>query len=272
MSFGHSKLIIYSLIAFVIAFSISFSMTAANTNDAPKMTGAEEWPVHDMERPQPTMVNPGNSGSAKAPGTAPSDAVVLLGPGTGMKHWNHDAWKVDADGVAQVTPGSGDVKTKESFGDCQFHVEWLIPADRECDGQAGSNSGVFFLDKYEVQILGSNPNQTYPDGQAGSMYGQYPPLVNPCRPNGEWNSYDIIFTAPRFKSDGSLDAAGTVTVIFNGVVVQNHSTFMGITAHGSKAEYEKHDPTGQIRLQDHGDPIKFANIWIRPLAARTLAW
>ena len=125
MSFGPSKLIISSLIAFVIAFSISFSMTASNTDSASEKAGAEEWPVHDMERPQPTMVNPGTAGTAKAPGTAPSDATVLLGPGTGMKHWNHAGWKVDADGVAQVTPGTGDVKTNESFGDCQFHVEWL---------------------------------------------------------------------------------------------------------------------------------------------------
>ncbi len=272
MPSGHMKFTIPTLTSVVIAFVIAFSITASGTDKSTTAPGAEEWPVHDMKRPQPAMVNPGLTGTAKTPGTAPSDATVLLGAGTGLKHWNHGGWKVDADGIAQVTPGTGDIRTKESFGDCQFHIEWLVPADRECDGQAGSNSGVFFLDKYEVQILGSNPNQTYPDGQAGSMYGQYPPLVNPCRPNGEWNTYDIIFTAPRFESDGSLAAAGTVTVIFNGVVVQNHSAFMGITAHGSKAKYQKHDPTGQIRIQDHGDPIKFANIWVRPLGERTLAW
>ena len=235
-------------------------------------TRSKVWPVHDMKRPQPSMVEPGMTGTGSTPGTAPSDATVLLGPGSGMGAWDHDRWTVGADGVMQVKSGTGDVRSKDSFGDCQLHIEWMIPADRDCNGQGGCNSGVFFLDKYEVQILGSNPNQTYPDGQAGAMYAQYPPLVNPCRPNGEWNEYDIIFTSPRFNEDGSLKSPGTATVIFNGVVVQNHSTFMGVTSHGSKATYKKHSPEGQIRLQDHGDPISFANIWVRPLQPKTLAW
>ena len=235
-------------------------------------TTSKTYAVHDKKRPQPAMVEPGMTGSASTPGTAPSDATVLLGPGSGMGAWDHDRWMVGDDGVMQVKPGTGDVRSKASFGDCQLHIEWMIPADRACNGQGGCNSGVFFLDKYEVQILGSNPNQTYPDGQAGAMYAQYPPLVNPCRPNGEWNEYDIIFTSPRFNEDGSLKTPGAATVIFNGVVVQNHSTFMGVTSHGSKATYKKHSPEGQIRLQDHGDPISFANIWVRPLQPKTLAW
>ena len=230
------------------------------------------WDVHDMDRPQAASVEPGRAATASTPGTAPSDAIVLLGKGSGMDAWNHDKWTPDADGVAQVKPGSGDLKTRDSFGDCQLHVEWMIPAGQTCTGQKGCNSGVFFLDAYEVQIVGNNGNQTYPDGSAGSMYGQYPPLVNPCRPNGEWNVYDMIFTAPRFHEDGSLKSPGSVTVIFNGVVVQNHSTFMGLTAHMARAKYRPHASAGRIRLQDHGDPINFANIWIRPLPERTLAW
>ena len=242
----------------------------ASPQDA--MPVGKVWNVHDMERPQPALVQPGSCGSATTPGTAPSDAIVLLGPGSGMKAWNHDKWTLDANGVAQVKPGTGDLKTRQSFGDCQLHVEWMIPADQACTGQKGCNSGVFFLDAYEVQIVGNNGNQTYPDGSAGSMYGQYPPMVNPCRPNGEWNVYDMIFTAPRFHEDGSLKSPATVTVIFNGVVVQNHSTFMGLTAHMARATYRPHSGEGRIRLQDHGDPIKFANIWVRPLPERTLAW
>ncbi len=234
--------------------------------------GGGKWKVHAQDRPQPAMVTAGTSGDAGRLGTAPSDAIVLVSADSGLDAWSNGKWTFK-DGVMSVTPGTGDTFSKQSFGDCQLHIEWMIPADRECNGQAGCNSGVFFQDgKYEVQILGSNPNQTYPDGQAGSMYGQYPPLVNPCRPNGEWNEYDIVFTAPRFAKDGGLVAPATATVVFNGVVVQNHSAFMGLTSHGSKATYSKHDTKGRIKLQDHGDPIHFGNVWVRPLPERAPAW
>jgi len=245
---------------------------AAGLGCAAIVQDGAKWKVHDKDRPQPAMVEPGAAGTATRPGTAPSDAIVLLGEGTGLDAWQNGKWTFK-DGVMSVTPGTGDNFTKDSFRDCQLHIEWMIPADRQCNGQGGCNSGVFFCDgRYEVQVLGSNPNQTYPDGQAGAMYGQYPPLVNPCRPNGEWNEYDIIFTAPRFNDDGSVKAPATATVIFNGVVVQNHSEFMGLTAHGANAKYSKHETTGRIKLQDHGDPINFANIWVRPLPERAPAW
>ena len=248
-------------------FSIAAGLGAAAMQDDGKT-----WKVHAKDRPQPEMVEPGRASTGARPGTAPSDAIVLLSEDSGLDAWSNGKWTF-ADGVMQVKPGTGDTFTKAAFGDCQLHIEWMIPADRECNGQAGCNSGVFFQDgKYEVQILGSNPNQTYPDGQAGSMYGQYPPLVNPCRPNGQWNAYDIIFTAPRFAEDGSLLAPATATVVFNGVVVQNHSEFMGLTSHGSQAKYSKHDTQGRVKLQDHGDPINFANIWVRPLPDRAPAW
>ena len=230
------------------------------------------WDVHSTDRPQPPVVTPGTPGTTTQPGTPPSDAIVLIGPGAGLDAWDHQRWTVEDGGVVQVKPGTGDNRTKASFGDCQVHLEWMIPEDRECNGQAGCNSGIFFVDgRYEVQILGSNANETYPDGQAGSLYGQYPPLANPCRPNGQWNVFDIMFTAPRFDGD-TLVAPATTTVIFNGVVVQDHVEFMGITAHGSRAKYAPHPSTGFIKLQDHGDPIKFANMWVRPLPDRAPAW
>ena len=265
MPSGHMKFTIPTLASFAIAFTIAFSITASGTNTSTTASGAEEWPVHDMKRPQPAMVNPGMTGTAKTPGTAPSDATVLLGAGTGLKHWNHGGWKVDADGIAQVTPGTGDIRTKESFGDCQFHIEWMVPGDRKTNGQAGGTSGVFFNNQYEVQILDAFQNTTYADGTAGSFYGQHPPLVNPCRPKGQWNVYDIIYTAPRWDEDGNLSSPARATVIFNGVVVQNNRAFWGSTAHGSKATYGSPHGKGPIRIQDHSDPIRFRNIWVREL-------
>ena len=199
------------------------------------------WKVHAKDRPQPPMVTPGAEGTPQRPGTAPSDATVLLSADTGLDGWSNGKW-LFKDGVMEVKPGTGDTFTKESFGDCQFHIEWMILADRECNGQAGCNSGVFFQDgKYEVQILGSNPNQTYPDGQAGSMYGQYPPLVNPCRMNGEWNVYDIIFTAPRF-AEMEACRPGDRDRDLQRRRGPEPLAFMGLTAHGSKAKYSSTTP------------------------------
>jgi hypothetical protein len=142
----------------------------------------------------------------------------------------------------------------------------MVPESCKCNGQQGCNSGVFFMDRYELQILGSNPNKTYVDGMAGAMYGQYPPLVNACNPNGQWNTYDVVFSAPKFNADGSLAKAGHMTVFFNGVLVQNHSEIWGATAHMAKAKYSAHEPKLPIGLQDHGDALCFRNVWVRPLA------
>ena len=192
----------------------------------------------------------------------------MLFDGTSLDKWTGNGGTADwfvKDGYFEVKPGSGNIRTKDGFGSCQFHIEWMIPAERECKGQQGCNSGLFFMDRYELQILGSNPNQTYVDGMAGSMYGQHPPLVNACRPNGEWNTYDVIFHAPVFKADGSLEKAGSMTVFFNGVLVQDNSAILGATAHMAKARYSAHEPALPIGLQDHGDPIRFRNVWVRPL-------
>lgn len=220
-----------------------------------------EWAVHDKDRPQPAMV-------ATPEAKAPSDAVVLFDgtrPDANLEAWTGGAWIVK-DGYFEVKPGSGGVRTKEGFGSCQFHVEWMIPESCECKGQQGCNSGVFFMDRYELQILGSNPNQTYVDGMAGAMYGQHPPLVNACRPNGRWNTYDVVFHAPKFSADGSLEKPGSMTVFLNGVLVQDRSEILGATAHAAKAKYAAHEPRLPIGLQDHGDPLRFRNVWVRPLA------
>jgi hypothetical protein len=230
---------------------------------------AFRWKVHDMDRPQPPVVDPG---PAPAPSLPPSDAVVLFGPGRpDLSAWRSgDApakWVV-RDGAFIVEPGTGDIRTAEEFGDVQMRIEWMIPADRAVDGQQGGNSGVFFLDRYELQILASHGNRTYADGMAGALYGQFPPMVNATRPNGQWNVYDIVFRGPVFGADGSLVAPATVTAFLNGVLVQDHAELLGATVHGARAVYQAHGAKGPIRLQDHGDPIRFRNVWVRPLPPR----
>ncbi len=241
----------------ILGVSAFAAATAVLLAAAPfQKADTQKWEVHDKKRPQPAMVN--------APhGKAPSDAVVLF-DGKDLSKWT-GSWEVK-DGYFQVKPGSGNISTKEGFGSCQLHIEWMVPETCKCNGQQGCNSGLFFMGRYELQILGSNPNQTYVDGMAGAMYGQYPPLVNACNPNGQWNSYDVIFHAPKFKADGSLEKAGTMTVFLNGVLVQDHSEIWGATAHAAVAKYSAHESKLPIGLQDHGDPLCFRNAWLRPLA------
>ncbi|MFM1868844.1 MAG: hypothetical protein RL591_2252 [Planctomycetota bacterium] len=251
-----------ALVALPATFLIAAAPLAQDAAKATDKTDKKEWGVHDKDRPQPAMVAPGGHGKA------PSDAIVLF-DGKNLDAWTGGQWEVKSDangGYFQVKPGSGNIRTKEGFGSCQFHIEWMVPESCNCNGQQGCNSGVFFMDRYELQILGSNPNKTYVDGMAGSMYGQYPPLVNACNPNGQWNTYDVIFHAPKFKSDGAVEKAGTMTVFLNGVLVQDHSEIWGATAHAAKAKYSAHEPKLPIGLQDHGDALCFRNVWIRPLA------
>lgn len=228
--------------------------------DHPQLPGVP-YVVHDGTRPQPRKVGSAGAVCVKAP----SDAVVLF-DGTNTDAWNGD-WKVE-DGVLIAQPGN--LETKESFGPVQLHIEWKIPAGREVKGQKGGNSGVFLMGLYEVQVQESHTNQTYPDGQAGSVYGQYPPLVNPSTPQGEWQSYDIVFEPPVYE-DGRVAQPARVTVLQNGVVVQAHQELLGPTEHKKLAKYpEQHPTTGPIRLQWHSDPIEFRNIWVRPLGERDL--
>lgn len=211
-----------------------------------------------IEWKEPPIVTPG-----KAVGDAPSDAVVLFG-GKDMSAWEGgDKWKV-ADGVATV--GSGQIETKQHFGDSQLHIEWSAPTPAEGESQGRGNSGVFF-GPYELQVLDSYENKTYFDGQAGAIYKQTAPMVNAMRPPGEWNVYDVLWTAPRFEDDGSLKSPAYITVLHNGVVVLNHFEVLGDTPFNRAPEYHQHPPEQPIRLQDHGNPVRFRNIWIRPMKA-----
>jgi len=196
-------------------------------------------------------------------GEAPSDAIVLF-DGSDLSAWT-GTWKVE-DGAVTVRGGAGNLVTRQSFGDVQLHLEWRTPSVVDGDGQGRGNSGVFFMERYEVQVLDSFDNETYVNGQAGSIYKQYVPLVNASRPPGEWQSYDIVFMAPRFHDDGELSEPATVTVFHNGVLIQNHVSLEGPTLFIGKPAYEAHADELPLMLQDHGNPVSYRNIWVRELS------
>ncbi|MBY0455724.1 MAG: DUF1080 domain-containing protein [Gemmataceae bacterium] len=212
--------------------------------------------------PEPKVVTPG-----KTDAEPPADATVLF-DGKDLSKWNGgDRWEVK-DGYAIVK--GGDITTKDSFGDYQLHVEFATPAEVKGNGQGRGNSGVFLANRYEVQVLDSYENKTYFDGQCASLYKQTPPMVNACRKPGEWQTYEIIFTAPRFDEQSKEVKVLTpayVTVIHNGAVVQNHFELKGGTYYDKPAAYEKHPLKQPIRLQNHGDPVRYRNIWIREIKA-----
>jgi hypothetical protein len=203
---------------------------------------------------------------------APSDATILYnGNGLGAfqkKDGSPAGWRIDADGAVTDIKGAGDLITKEAFGNCQLHIEFREPAEVKSSGQGRGNSGVYIMGKYEIQVLDSYNNPTYSNGQAGAVYKQHVPLVNASRKPGQWQSYDIIFTAPKFKENGELESPARVTVIHNGVLIQNNVTILGTTDWVMKPKYKKHATKLPLMLQDHGDdgnPISYRNIWIRNL-------
>jgi hypothetical protein len=200
------------------------------------------------------------------PGPPPADAIVLF-DGTDLSQWRSKgggeaAWEVK-DGVTTVT-GTGDIVTKQPFGDCQLHIEWATPAEVKGEGQGRGNSGVIIQGRYELQVLDSYQNKTYFNGQAGAVYSQYAPLVNVCRKPGEWQSYDVIFHAPRFDENSKLSKPATITVLQNGVLVQDNVEIKGPTGQ-QPTKYEAHPLKQPLVLQDHGNPVRFRNIWIREL-------
>jgi len=224
-----------------------------------------DWPPHDTTRPRPPVVNPGPAG---APVPPPADAIVLF-DGRSLDAWqtgNGGAapWKI-AGGMFEVVPGSGGIRTRQSFGDVQLHVEWASPNPRHGADQEPGNSGVFLMERYEVQVLDSHGNVTYADGQAGALYGQHPPLVNASRAPGEWQTYDIIFHRPRFDAAGNVTRPAYFTVFHNGVLIHDHVALVGPTAHRSRPPYQTHADRLPISLQDHGQPVRFRNIWLRDL-------
>jgi hypothetical protein len=237
-------------ISYAILAMMAFIVAAATA----QQLRADEY-LSGIKWEEPKVIDPGQ------PGQAPSDAVVLF-DGTDMSQWNGaENWKV-ADGA--VIAGPGQVTSKPVFGDCQLHIEWASDEKAEGEGQGRSNSGVFLMGIYEVQVLDSYVNKTYYDGQCGAIYKQHPPLVNACRKPGEWQTYDIIWKAPVFK-DGELVSPAFVTVLHNGVVIQNHFQLEGDTPYHRPPAYTPHPETGPIALQYHGNPVKFRNIWVREL-------
>ena len=241
-------------------------------DDTPILPG-QPYRVHDIKRPHPREVAPG----AK-PGAPPSDAIVLF-DGSDLSHWTKGqshltgtqpfhgtekpAWKL-GDGYVEVVPGKGDIASKEVFGDCQLHLEWAAPADAAGTSQGRGNSGVFMMGRYEVEILDSYKNPTYADGEAGAIYGQWPGLVNPALKPGEWQTFDIVWEAPKFAGDKLVKPA-FLTLFMNGVVLHNRKELASPTKHAGLAVYEPQPAEDVIVLQNHNNPVRFRNIWVRRL-------
>jgi hypothetical protein len=233
--------------------------------DTPLIPGTQ-WHVHDGDRPQPRIVAPGAQFSQMA--AAPADANVLF-DGKDLSKWEHGdgspgKWKIE-NGYMEVVPKSGILRTKEKFGDFQMHLEFATPEKIEGTGQGRGNNGVNIWGRYEVQVLDSYENKTYPDGQCAALYGQFPPLVNASRGPGQWQTYDIIFEGPRWDAEGKLAKKAHATVIHNGVVVHHRRELHGGTNHRSVGNYNRKQESGPIELYEHGNPVRFRNIWLRPL-------
>ena len=247
-----------------LAFILSVALMAPDA--AAQSRNPIYWEVHDPDRAKPTVVDPGPAPSSPAP--APDDALVLF-DGTSLDNWESTdggpaGWTVE-NGYMQVAPGTGSIQTQEGFGDVQLHIEWAAPAEVSGEGQGRGNSGVFLMGRYEVQVLDSYENPTYADGQAAAIYGQYPPLVNATRPPGEWQTYDIIFRRPHFDDNGNLVRPARLTVFHNGVLVQDSEELTGPTGHHERPPYEAHANRLPLQLQDHSNPVRFRNIWLRHL-------
>ncbi len=279
-----NRFVLIGIICLAMVFGGCASEQAAEIQGSPKVGGSAKtdkpgkqpkimyvetesgrWMIHDINRPAPLVVAPG-----EACGGAPSDAQVLF-DGSDLSKWTdrqgEKARWVLGDGYMESVKGSGPIQTKQEFGSCQLHVEFATPEKLTGRGQARGNSGVFLQGQYEVQVLDSYKNKTYPDGQCAALYGRAVPLVDASGKPGQWQSYDIIYHRPTFK-DGKVDRKATFTVLHNGVLVQDHVILQGGTGwRGPHAisQYEAHGDKGPIMLQDHGNPVQYRNIWIREL-------
>lgn len=251
---------------FISLFIATFLFVTTDTSLAQGQEDQPEWIPELTEDWTPVE----DSVRTDAPGEAPSDAIVLF-DGTDLSEWTSAAddqdeaeWRVE-NGAVTVVPGTGNIKTRQGFGDVQLHIEWRTPEEIDGDGQGRGNSGVFLQERYEIQVLDSWQNETYSNGQAGSVYKQKAPDVNASKAPGEWQSYDIIFEAPRFDDDESLIKPAYVTVLHNGVVIHHRVELEGPTEYIGLPEYTAHDNKLPIVLQDHTDRVSFRNIWVREL-------
>lgn len=233
-------------------------------DDTPMLPNSP-WRVHDRKRPQPPMVDPGTAGTTPLPATPPADAIVLF-DGRDLSQWEGGDATAIEDGAINILKTKG-LQTKAKFGDCQVHLEWATPAVPDGGAMTWGNSGVLLLNLYEVQIIESCASKIYADGIAGSIYGQYPPLVNASRKPGQWQSFDIVFAAPRFDGD-KLTQPAYFTVFWNGVLVHDHQAALGTMKHRVLATYDSKDTSGPLGLQQHGSAVRFRNIWVRRLDAQ----
>lgn len=235
----------------------SVTPTQLGIKNTPLVHG-QKWRVHDMRRPQPKVVEPANG---EQPAQPPSDAVVLFN-GESLDQFSNKQLQIDNGAMIM---GPGGQQTIAAFGDIQLHIEWSAPSPSQGEGQNRGNSGIKLMGLYEVQVLDSYQSQTYPDGQAAALYGQHPPMVNASKAPGQWQTYDIFFRAPRFNEDKSLQSPAYVTVVHNGVLVQLHQPYLGTSRWRENAQYEYHTEKLPLSLQWHGSPVKYRNIWLRPL-------
>lgn len=246
----------YKITASFFALSLVYVSACGQQTGNPKAT--EVW------EPVPKVITP------VVANKPPSDAVVLF-DGKGFANWQAEKdgsatkWQLNNDGSMYAVKGAGNIQTKQSFGSCQLHVEWRTPAKIEGQGQGRGNGGIFLMGLYELQVLDSYENTTYPNGQAGSIYKQHIPLVNACLKPGEWQTYDIIFTAPKFKPDGSLESPARFTVLQNGVLIQNNVEVKGSTVYIGQPKYTVHSEKKPLMIQDHDNTTSYRNIWIREL-------
>lgn len=253
------KNLLVTLAAFLVASSLqpmAVNKKLPGYTDTPMIPG-QKWRVHDANRPRPKVVEPGAS---KTLGNKPPNDAIVLFDGTDTSKWSHNKWKVE-NGYMEVTKKSGQLSSKQKFGSVKLHLEFATPKEVEGDSQGRGNSGVFFCGQYEVQVLDSYKNPSYADGQCAALYGQHPPMVNACRAPGEWQTYDIEFLIPKFGKDGKVMRPATLTVRHNGVLVHDRREMIGPSGHRNVKKYRKHGP-GPLGLQDHGNPMRFRNIWV----------
>jgi len=267
------RILILTLAAAGLVAATCYAVQQQQPKEIPGMTASPDNPVwkwvqHERNRPQPQVIQPGKPSDEDHVGQPPSDAIALF-DGKDLSNWEsikggEAGWKV-VDGCMEVAKGTGDIRSKQGFGDCQLHLEFREPTPPVGMDQSRGNSGVFLQGLYEVQVLDCYGNKTYPDGQTAAVYGQYPPLVNACLPPGQWQTYDIIFHRPRFEKNGNLVRPARITVLQNGVLVQDDVVLTGPTGHHIRPPYTAGPDKLPLALQDHGAPVRYRNIWMREL-------